>query len=65
LTDEAARWADVIVTMGCGDECPFVSGKKYIDWDLLDPAGLASVEVRAIRDDIARRVDQLVHDLDA
>lgn len=43
----------------------FVSGKKYIDWDLLDPAGLASVEVRAIRDDIARRVDQLVHDLDA
>jgi arsenate reductase len=65
LTDEAARWADVIVTMGCGDECPFVPGKKYVDWDLADPAGLPPADVRAIRDDVARRVDQLVHDLDA
>ena len=65
LTDNLASWADVVVTMGCGDECPYIPGKRYIDWDLTDPAGKSLAEVRAIRDDIKRRVDQLVRDLDA
>jgi arsenate reductase (thioredoxin) len=64
LTDELAGHADVIVTMGCGDECPYIPGKRYIDWDLWDPAGLPLDEVRAIRDDIARRVNELVIELD-
>jgi arsenate reductase len=59
LTTEMAEWADVVVTMGCGDECPYIPGKRYIDWDLQDPKGLPIDEVRAIRDDIARRVTQL------
>ena len=59
LTQELAEWADVVVTMGCGDECPYIPGKRYIDWDLPDPKGLPIDEVRAIRDDIARRVVQL------
>ena len=53
LTDELAQWADVVVTMGCGDECPYIPGKRYIDWDLPDPKGRPVEEVRAIRDDIA------------
>src|SRR5256885_16299169 len=53
LTNELVDWADVVVTMGCGDECPFVPGKRYIDWDLVDPAGRPLDEVRATRDDIA------------
>ncbi len=64
LTDELARRADVIVTMGCGDECPFIPGKRYIDWDLADPKGRPIEEVRATRDDIAQRVEQLVAELD-
>jgi len=56
LTDEAARAADVIVTMGCGDECPFFPGKRYLDWELTDPAGLPVEEVRPIVDEIERRV---------
>jgi arsenate reductase (thioredoxin) len=59
LTTEMAEWADVVVTMGCGDECPYIPGKRYIDWDLPDPKGLPIDEVRAIRDDIAQRVTQL------
>ena len=54
-----AEWADVVVTMGCGDECPFVPGKRYVDWELPDPAGLGLDDVRAIRDEIARRVAEL------
>jgi arsenate reductase (thioredoxin) len=59
LTRELAEWADVVVTMGCGDECPYIPGKRYIDWDLPDPKGRPIEEVRAIRDDIARRISQL------
>src|SRR5829696_482630 len=64
LTHELAEQADVVVTMGCGDECPYIPGKRYIDWDLQDPAGLPLDEVRVIRDDIARRVNELVLELD-
>ena len=65
LTNELARWADVIVTMGCGDECPYIPGKRYLDWDLPDPKGRPVDEVRALRDDIARRVEALVAELDS
>jgi arsenate reductase (thioredoxin) len=64
LTDELAEWADLVVTMGCGDACPVLPGKRYVDWDLPDPAGLRLDEVRAIRDDIKTRVASLVKDLD-
>jgi arsenate reductase (thioredoxin) len=60
LTREMAERADVVVTMGCGDECPYIPGKRYIDWDLPDPKGLPLEDVRAIRDEIAGRVDALV-----
>ena len=63
LTDELAQWADVIVTMGCGDECPYIPGKRYVDWDLPDPKGRPIDEVRAIRDDIAARVRDLAAEL--
>ena len=59
LTDDLARWADVVVTMGCGDECPYIPGKRYIDWDLADPAGKPLAEVRKTRDEIGRRVSDL------
>jgi arsenate reductase (thioredoxin) len=59
LTRELAEQADVVVTMGCGDECPFIPGKPYIDWELADPAGQAAEQVRVIRDEIARRVRAL------
>ncbi|TMF28745.1 MAG: arsenate reductase ArsC [Chloroflexi bacterium] len=64
LTDDLGQWADVVVTMGCGDECPYIPGKKYIDWDLTDPDGKSVDEVRAIRNDINARVRQLASDLD-
>lgn len=64
LTRELAEQADVVVTMGCGDECPYIPGKRYIEWDLEDPAGLPINQVRAIRDDIARRVDELIDELE-
>jgi arsenate reductase len=64
LTEELAEEADVVVTMGCGDECPYIPGKRYIDWDLQDPASLPLDQVRAIRDDIARRVNELLLELD-
>jgi arsenate reductase len=63
LTGELAAGADVVVTMGCGDECPYIPGKRYLDWDLPDPKGRPVEEVRAIRDDIAARVEQLVREL--
>jgi protein-tyrosine-phosphatase len=56
LTSELAQRADVVVTMGCGDKCPYIPGKRYIDWDLQDPKGKSIEEVRAIRDDIASRI---------
>lgn len=64
LTREMAERADVVVTMGCGDECPYIPGKRYIDWDLEDPAEMSIEEVRGLRDDIARRVDALLVELD-
>jgi arsenate reductase len=65
LTRELAEWADLVVTMGCGDECPYVPGTRYLDWDLPDPSGLPLDEVRAVRDEIARRVEALVAELAA
>jgi len=65
LSHELAEWADVVVTMGCGDECPYIPGRRYVDWDLPDPKGLPEAEVRAIRDEIVARVDALVAELDA
>ncbi|HXO08053.1 MAG TPA: arsenate reductase ArsC [Solirubrobacteraceae bacterium] len=64
LTRELAEQADIIITMGCGDECPYIPGKRYIDWDLPDPAGQSVEQVREIRDEIARRVQILVEELD-
>ena len=65
LTDELAHRADVVVTMGCGDECPYIPGKRYVDWDLEDPAGKPVEAVRAIRDDIAQRTQALADELSA
>lgn len=62
-TDEAVRSADVVVTMGCGDECPFYPGKRYEDWEVTDPAGRDIATVRAIRDEIALLVGDLVQSL--
>jgi arsenate reductase len=64
LTAGLAEQADVVVTMGCGDACPYIPGKRYIDWELPDPKGRPLEDVRATRDDIARRVEQLVTELD-
>ena len=63
LTNELAQQAHVVVTMGCGDACPYIPGKRYLDWELPDPKGRPVEEVRATRDDIARRVDALVDEL--
>ena len=63
LTQELAEWADVVVTMGCGDACPYIPGKRHIDWELPDPKGLPLDEVRALRDDIAQRVEALIPEL--
>ncbi|HEU0334938.1 MAG TPA: arsenate reductase ArsC [Gaiellaceae bacterium] len=59
-----AEWADLVVTMGCGDACPVVPGRRYVDWDLPDPKGRPLAEVRAIRDEVRRRVEELVGELD-
>ena len=56
ITQEDVEWADVVVTMGCGDACPVLPGKRYVDWELRDPAGLPIEDVRVIRDDIRRRI---------
>jgi len=63
LTDEAARAADVIITMGCGDACPVHLGKRYLDWELTDPAGKGVDEVRPIVDEIERRAIELLDEL--
>ncbi len=63
LDDADMRWADLVVTMGCGDECPYIPGTRYVDWELDDPAGRPADEVRAIRDEIGRRVQALVAEL--
>jgi arsenate reductase (thioredoxin) len=63
LTTEAVQAADVVITMGCGDACPIFPGKRYLDWDLRDPSGLAVEEVRPIRDEIDRRVKILLAEL--
>lgn len=65
LSREDAEWADVVVTMGCGDECPYIPGKRYLDWDLTDPKGRPVEAVRATREEIERRVRALVEELDA
>lgn len=64
LNHEMARWADVVVTMGCGDSCPVIPGRRYIDWELTDPKDLAIADVRRIRDDIKVRVASLVEELE-
>ena len=64
LAREDAEWADVVVTMGCGDECPYIPGKRYLDWDLPDPKGQPMEAVRATRDEISSRVAALVEELD-
>jgi len=63
LTPEAVQTADVVITMGCGDACPFYPGKRYLDWELDDPAGQPLDRVRPIRDDIRRRVTTLIEEL--
>jgi arsenate reductase len=65
LTRELAEQADLIVTMGCGDQCPYIPGKRYIDWDLPDPKGRPLAEVRSRRDEIARRIELLVNELNS
>ena len=60
LTDDGVQSADVVITMGCGDECPFYPGKRYEDWDLEDPAGKDLATVRRIRDEIEARVSELL-----
>ena len=63
LTDDAVVASDVVITMGCGDECPFYPGKRYLDWDVTDPTGLPPDQVRPIRDEIDRRVLVLLAEL--
>ena len=65
LSTQLAEQADVVVTMGCGDACPYIPGKRYLDWELEDPKDRPVDAVRATRDDIARRVDALVAELDS
>jgi len=62
LTTADAEWADVVVTMGCGDACPYIPGKRYVDWDLEDPAGKGIAAVRGIRDQIEQRINALAED---
>jgi arsenate reductase len=64
LTEADAEWADVVVTMGCGDKCPYIPGKRYLDWELEDPKGRPLEEVRRTREEIERRVTELVTELD-
>ncbi len=64
LDRERAERADVVVTMGCGDECPYIPGKRYVDWDLPDPSGRSLGRVRELREEIGRRVTELVNELE-
>lgn len=59
LDRDDAEWSEVVVTMGCGDACPYIPGRRYLDWELDDPAGKGLDEVRKVRDEIARRIEQL------
>jgi arsenate reductase len=59
IAQKDVEWADIIVSMGCGDACPVLPGKRYVDWNLPDPAGAPLDEVRAVRDEIARLVEKL------
>ncbi len=63
LTDDAVEQADVVVTMGCGDECPYIPGKRYLDWDLPDPSGMPIEDVRQLRDQIDAKVRELAREL--
>ena len=63
LTDAAVQESDVVITMGCGDVCPVYPSKRYLDWELDDPAGKSVEDIRPIRDEISRRVQDLVRDL--
>ena len=63
LSRDDGEWADVVVTMGCGDECPYIPGRRFIDWELADPAGRPLDEVRRTRDEIGRRVEGLLDEL--
>ena len=63
LTEDAVRESDVVITMGCGDECPYFPGKRYEDWELDDPAGQGVEAVRPIRDEIKARIDNLLAEL--
>ena len=63
LTTDAVQASDVVITMGCGDTCPIYPGKRYLDWQLPDPAGKSPAEIRPIRDEIDNRVRKLVRDL--
>jgi arsenate reductase (thioredoxin) len=63
LTTDTVQASDVVVTMGCGDTCPVFPGKRYLDWDITDPAGMSSDQIRPIRDDIHQRIRALVADL--
>jgi arsenate reductase (thioredoxin) len=65
LTRELAEQADLVITMGCGDQCPYIPGKRYLDWDFPDPKGRPIHEVRATRDEIATRINELLAELDA
>lgn len=65
LTRALAEWADIVVTMGCGDACPYIPGKRYLDWELEDPKDQMLDAVRATRDEIARRIDGLLDELNA
>jgi arsenate reductase len=64
LSSADAEWADVVVTMGCGDKCPYIPGKRYLDWELEDPKGRPLEEVRRTREEIERRVVELIAELD-
>jgi arsenate reductase len=63
LTDDGVRAADVVITMGCGDACPVYPGKRYLNWELDDPAGKSAEQIRPIRDEIERRVTELLTEL--
>ena len=64
LSSADAEWADIVVTMGCGDKCPYIPGMRYLDWELEDPKGRPPEEVRRTRDEIQRRVTELISELD-
>ena len=64
LSAADTEWADVVVTMGCGDKCPYIPGKRYLEWELEDPKGRPLEEVRQMRDEIERRVVELIGELD-